>query len=281
MKASQEQYAIGAALIEALEPLIDVCLTAGITSPELEKILRAAFVARAFEKLPKHPKSGRPPTANKVAFATGLNWSDISKVRSAPRASAAKKLLESREQSPSKAARVLEGWLKDPAFLTSGGHPLDLPIKRLGKHRSFKELVTKYAPSTPFGTLLKELTRRGHVQVLDGEIVRFKRATAQRGGMTPAAIADVSQKVKRLADNLYQGLNDQNLENVYEESEPLKLSEQQAALIRPVLERRVKAFLKSVENEFGPNGESATESASKLGFGVSVFSWKDEKATGK
>ena len=151
--------------------IIDVCLTTGITSPELEKILRAAFVARAFEKLPKHPKSGRPPTANKVAFATGLNWSDISKVRSAPRANAAKKLLETREQSPSKSARVIEGWLKDPVFLTSGGYPSDLPIKRLGKHRSFKDLVAKYAPSTPFGTLLKELTRRGHLQVLDGEIV--------------------------------------------------------------------------------------------------------------
>jgi hypothetical protein len=46
------------------------------------------------------------------------------------------------------------------------------------------------APSTPFGTLLKELTRRGQVQVLDGEIVRFKRATVQRGGMTPAFLSE-------------------------------------------------------------------------------------------
>lgn len=274
MKASQEHYAIGAALIEALEPIIDVCLTAGITSPELEKILRATFVARAFEKLPKHPKSGRPPTANKVAFATGLNWSDINKVRNAPRASAAKKLLETREQSPSKAARVIEGWIKDPAFLTSGGNPSDLPIKRLGKHRSFKDLVAKYAPHTPFGTILKELTRRGHVQVLDGEVVRFKRATAQRGGMTPAAISDASQKVKRLADNLYQGLHDEHAAHVYEESEPLKMSEQEFALNRRRLEQRIKSFITSVQNEFRETEESAA--GERRDFGVSVYSWRDE-----
>lgn len=274
MKVSQAQYAIGAALTEALEPIIDVCLTTGITSPELEKILRAAFVARAFEKLPKHPKSGRPPTANKVAFATGLNWSDISKVRKSPKTGAAKKLLETREQSPSKAARVIEGWLKDPAYLTSGGHPSDLPIKRLGKHKGFKDLIAKYAPSTPFGTLLKELTRRGHVQVLDGEIVRFKRATARRGGMTATAIADASQKVKRLADNLYQGLIDQNVENLYEESPPLKMTEQQAALMRPRLERLIKSFLNSVENESRTYDESAP--GEKVDFGVSVHSWKAE-----
>jgi len=273
MKAPQEQYAIGAALIEALEPIIDVCLTAGITSLQFEKILRATFVARAFVKLPKHPKTGRPPTANKVAFATGLSWKDISKVRSAPRSNVAKKLLTAREQ-PSKSARVIEGWLKDPAFLTSGGHPSDLPIKRLGKQRSFKDLVAKHAPATPWGTLLKELTRRGHVQVLNGEIVRFKRATVQRGGMTPAAVADASQKVKRLADNLFQGLQDPNAANLYEESEPLKLTEQQVALLRPQLERRIKAFLKSVENEFRANEDAAPDERRE--FGVSVYSWKDE-----
>jgi hypothetical protein len=273
MKASQEQHAIGAALIEALEPLIDVCLAAGITSPQFEKIVRAAFVTRAFEKLPRHPKSGRPPTANKVAFATGLNWSDIAKVRSSQRASGAKKLLVTREKSPSKASRVIEGWLKDPAFLTSGGYPSDLPIKRLGKQRSFKDLVAKHAPHTPFGTLLKELTRRGHVQLLEGEIVRFKRATPQRGGMTPAAIGEASRKIKRLGVNLYQGLNDQGVANLYEES-GLKLSEEQAALIRPRLERSIKSLLKGLENEFGVADESAP--GEKKDFGVSVYSWKDE-----
>lgn len=271
MKASQEQYAIGAALVEALEPIIDVCLTAGITSPQLEDILRAAFVTRAFEKLPKHPKSGRPPTSNKVSFATGVSWPEIAKMRSTPRKNAATKVLGALEQSPSQAVRVIEGWLKDPAFLTSGGHPMDLPIRRIGKHQSFRDLGRKYAPKIPFGTLLKELTRRGHVQVLEGEIVRFKRATAKRGGMTASAIAEASGKVKKLADTLYQALDDQDPKQLYEESETLKLSADQIALIKPMLERRVKAFLLSVENEF--RGHIDKDRVEDQEFGVSVFSW--------
>jgi hypothetical protein len=271
MKASQEHYAIGAALIEALEPIIDVCLTTGIGSPELEKILRVAFVNRAFDRLPRHPTSGRPATANQVAFATGLQWTDVAKVRSASKKSTGKKLPETREPSGSKSTKVIEGWITDPAFLTSGGHPSDLPIQRIGKHRSFKDLAKKYAPKTPFGTLLKELTRRGHVQVLDGEIVRFKRATAKRGGMTPSAIAEASGKVKRLADNLYQALNDGDSKQLYEESDPLKLSAEQIALLRPMLERRVKAFLQSVENEFRAEGNK--DKVEEQEFGVSVFSW--------
>jgi hypothetical protein len=272
MKASQEHYAIGTALIEALEPIIDVCLDTGISSLEIERILRGAFVARAFEKLPRHPKSGRPPTANKVAFATGLTWDEVAKVRSTGKKTTPKE--ETREQGASTSAKVIDGWTKDPAFMTSGGHPSDLPIQRIGKHRSFKDLVKKYAPKTPFGTLLKELTRRGHVQVLEGEIVRFKRATAKRGGMTPSAIAEASGKVKKLADNLYQALGDGEPKQVYEESETLKLSAEQIALIRPMLERRVKAFLQSVENEF--RGHTDKHRVEEQEFGVSVFSWIDK-----
>jgi hypothetical protein len=54
--------------------------------------------------------------------------------------------------------------------------------------------------------------------LLEGEIVRFKRATPQRGGITPAAIAEASRKMKRLGVNLYQGLNDQCPANLYEKS---------------------------------------------------------------
>ena len=45
----------------ALEPLIDVCLKIGVTSPEIESLLRVAFVQRAFVKLPRHRRTGRGP----------------------------------------------------------------------------------------------------------------------------------------------------------------------------------------------------------------------------
>ena len=54
----------------------------------------------------------------------------------------------------------------------------------------------------------------------------------------------------------------------------MKLSEEQAALIRPRLERSIKSLLKGLENEFGVADESAP--GEKKDFGVSVYSWKDE-----
>jgi hypothetical protein len=44
MKASQEHYDVARALSAMLKPFIDVCLKIGITSPEIESLVRVAFV---------------------------------------------------------------------------------------------------------------------------------------------------------------------------------------------------------------------------------------------
>lgn len=276
MKASQEHYTIGVALVEALEPLIDVCLDTGITSPEFEKLLRVAFVLRAFDKLPKHKNSGRGPTVNKVSVATGLAWDEVAKIQSAGGHSAAKGMMGARERTSSKAARVIEGWTTDPKFHTSGGHPVDLPIKRAGTRPTWRDLVAKYASSTHPGTLMKEMSRTGQLQIIEGEIVRFKRAKTRRGGLTPAAIADASRKVKRLGATLYQSLQDGDSSGVYDETASLKVSTEQMARMRPILERQIKTFLQALENEF--RGREALDKPKKhQEFGVGVFSWKERR----
>lgn len=274
MKSSQDHYNVGAALVEALEPLVDVCLETGITSPEFESLLRVAFVLRAFEKLPRHARSGRAPTANKVALATGVSWNDVAQIHAGRGPSAAKELMQARERKSSIAARVVQGWTTDARFMTSGGLPLDLPIKRNRDRRSFQDLVAKYAPSVHAGATLKEMTRRGLVQVVDGEIVRYRRSTARLSGLTPAAIAEASRRVKHLGETLYKGLVDETSSHVYDQTEPIKISPEQLALIRPILERRVKAFLRNIENEFSDRKVDGVEDAA---FGVGVFSWDAKK----
>jgi hypothetical protein len=274
MKSSQEHYNIGVALAQALEPLVDVCLATGVTSPEFESLLRVVFVLRAFEKLPRHKNSGKPPTANKVALATGINWEDVAKIKAAGGPSAAKEMMQARERTSSKAARVVHGWTTDPRFLTSGGLPLDLPIKRNREKRSFKDLVSKYAPSTHAGTLLKEMTRREQVQVIDGEIVRYRRATTRLGGLSPQAIAEASKRVKKLGQTLFENLSDSATPTFYDESETINLSAEQIALVRPILERRARTFLKAIETEFAGRGRAVKDEEAELG--VSVFSWKNK-----
>jgi hypothetical protein len=275
MKSSQEHSNIGMALIEALEPLIDVCLGTGITSPEFESLLRVAFVLRAFEKLPRHKNSGRAPTANKVALAVGVNWEDVAQIRDSGGPIAAREMMQARERTSSKAARVVQGWTTDPRFMNSGGMPLDLPIRRSRERRSFKDLVGKYAPSTHPGSLLKEMTRREQVEVLDGEIVRYRRATTKLTGLTPQAIAEASKYVKRLGQTVFANLSDDTPATFFDETGTIKISAAQLALIRPIIERRARTFLNALESEFGARGLEVRDEETE--FGVGVFSWQSAK----
>src|ERR1700678_1303182 len=121
MKPSHEQIDVARGLSEAFEPLIDVCLVLGITSPELEALLRAAFVKRAFVKLPRHPRTQRVPSDSRVSLATGVHRTEVGKIRAARGAAGVKSTMERKQRLYSRSARILHGWTTDPRFLTSGG----------------------------------------------------------------------------------------------------------------------------------------------------------------
>jgi hypothetical protein len=207
MKRSHKNYDVARALSAAFDPLIDVCLELGITSPELESLLRSAFVRRAFERLPPHSRTGRPPTTNKVSIATGLHRNEVGKIRSGG-AAMARETLQIKERLYSKSARVLNGWSTDPRLTASGGSPLDLPLERNKQRRSFEDLVDKYAPGNHPGTVLKELKRRGNVELLDGDVVRFKSANTQARGVTPATVSKAALRMNRLGKTLFQKILD-------------------------------------------------------------------------
>lgn len=273
MKSSPEHAKIGMALVAALQPLVDVCLATGVTSPEFESLLRVAFVLRAFDKLPRHETSGRGPTANQVAVACGVNWEDVARIRDSGGLVAAQELMQARERSSSKVGRVVQGWTTDPRFMTSGGSPLNLPIRRNRERRSFADLVAKYAPSTHPGTLLKQMTRRGQVDILEDEIVRFRRSTERQGGLTPAAIAAATKHVKQLAETLFANLGDPNSPMHQEDTDTLRVSAEEFARIRPTLEKRFDAFVRSLKTEYP---KRAGEVKDEVRFRVSVYSARDE-----
>src|SRR6202790_4893651 len=221
MKPSQEHNDVARALSAALEPLIDVCLAIGVTSPEIESLLRVAFVQRAFAKLPRHSRTGRGPSDSKVSLAAGVHRSEVSKIRAAGGAAGAKGTMEKKQRLYSKSARVLLGWTTDPRFMTSGGLPLDLPMERNKQRRGFEDLVDKYAPGNHPGSVLKELRRRGNVELLDGEVIRFKSSTTRTGGGTEANVAQASKRMKRLGETLLQSILDTQQSRLYAETKPI------------------------------------------------------------
>lgn len=275
MKRPVEHSEVATALSAALEPVIDVCLAIGITIPELEALIAAAFVERAVVKLPRHPRTQRAPGDSRISLVTGITRARVAQIRKAGSAEAIKQTIQHKEQLYSRSARVLTGWTTDPRFLTNAGLPLDLPLAGDRKRRSFKDLVKKYAPGLFAPSLLKELRRRGHVEVLEDDIVRFKTATPTVPGVTKANVAQAAGRVKRLGDTLFRGILEPEPAHLYAESAPLALSPEQSAAMRAVLERRATTFLAAVESEFrGRQAPSTDGTQGKIG--VSVFSWQED-----
>jgi hypothetical protein len=275
MKSSQEHTDVARALSAALEPLIDVCLAIGITSPEIESLLRATFVQRAFVKLPRHSRTGRAPSDSKVSLAAGVHRSEVSKIRAAGGAAGAKETMETKQRLYSKSARVLLGWTTDPRFMTSGGLPLDLPIEPNKQRRGFEDLVDKYAPSTHPGSVLKELRRRGNVALLGDDIVRFKGTTIRSSGLTKSNVAGAARRIKRLGDTLVHNIVNAEQSRLYAETKTLSLNAEQLALIRAVLERRAKTFVTALESECQTRIVDSVHGNAKR-MGVSVFAWEED-----
>lgn len=275
MKSSQEHTDVARALSAALEPLIDVCLTIGVTSPEFESLLRAAFVQRAFVKLPRHSRTGRGPSDSRVSLAAGVHRSEVSRIRAAGGTAGAKGTMEKKQRLYSKSARVLVGWTTDPRFMTSGGLPLDLPMERNRQRRSFEDLVDKYAPGNHPGSVLRELRRRGNVVLLEDGIVRFKSTTTRSNGLTTSNVAVAARRIKRLGDTLVRNIVNTAESRLYAETKPMSLNAQQVALIRAVLERRAKTFLAAVESECQARSATRPDGEAKR-MGVSVFSWEED-----
>jgi hypothetical protein len=276
MKTDRELNDVARALSAALEPLIDVCLKIGVTSPEIESLLRVAFVQRAFVKLPRHKRTGRGPSDSRVSLAAGVHRSEVSKIRSAGGTASAKGTMEKKKGLYSKSARMLSGWTTDARFMTSGGLPLDLPMERNEQRRSFEDLVDKYAPGNHPPSVLKELRRRGNVELLDGEVVRFKSSTTRPSGVTKANVAQAAMRIKRLGDTLFQSIVETEQSRLYAETKIMHLNAKQLALIRAVLERRANTFLTALEGEFRTRSASEANGETKR-MGVSVFSWEEDK----
>jgi Family of unknown function (DUF6502) len=275
MKSSQEHIDVARALSAALEPLIDVCLTIGITSPEIESLLRAAFVQRAFVKLPRHGRTGRGPSDSRVSLAAGVHRSEVSRIRAEGGAAGAQGTMEKKQRLYSKSARVLGGWTTDPRFMTSGGLPLDLPLEGNKQRRSFEDLVDKYAPGNHPGSVLKELRRRGNVDLLLDGIVRFRSTATRSSGLTKSNVAVVARRIKRLGDTLVQNIVSAKQSRLYAETKTMRLNAQQFAVIRAVLERRAKTFIAAVESECQARSAGGPDEEAKR-IGVSVFSWEED-----
>jgi hypothetical protein len=157
-----------AALQDLLDALAPLLLHARITPAMVCEAVRLSFVRAAADGA--RMASGRI-NHSRVATLTGLSRVEVRRLltlRRTPRPPVPRQL--------DRAARVLEGWLRDPAFRTERGRPRMLPLR--GAAPSFEALVQRYGGDVPPRAVQTELERAGAVRVTRGRIRLQRRRLA-------------------------------------------------------------------------------------------------------
>jgi hypothetical protein len=139
------------ALLKILKPLARIALQHSISYGPFSEVVKQAFVQAAYEDF---SISNRKQTISRVAVLTGLTRKVVKRLKegtAAPGRQLARKY--------NRAARVIAGWRRDPAFLTPRGEPADLPFAGEGEEVSFSLLAKYYSGDIHPRAILDELLR--------------------------------------------------------------------------------------------------------------------------
>ena len=281
MVQADDRFARAQVLRAALDPIIDICLRIGIHSAELESLVRVEFVQRAADTLPGNIKTGRGPSHEAIGLATGLNRGEVQSILATGTKSAALRMRQKADKH-SKSERILSLWSKHPRFLSLSGAPLDLPLDLQSEGPSFAELVNKALPGKLPKHVLRELRRRGLVQLLPDEIVRYRPGTARAlpGELTADSLAYAAEQLRLLGNTLLQNMSQANKEQpskefgAYLASSPLTFTSDLMQVSKAAILQRMGSFVQSFEMEFGKKSKKIKTKTPTETIGVSVYTWR-------
>jgi hypothetical protein len=168
---SSRRATLAQAAMVAIEPLVELLLEIGITSPEAESLLRSVFVhkARAWLTAQGH---GKLASDARVALVTGVHRNFVRQILSEP-----PQVARGRERRGYLSGRVLQSWRTLAPYCNESGKPRDLPEK--GPEPSFATLVASSLPAASPGVVLEELIRAGIVESLSDHRVRVRSGRAR------------------------------------------------------------------------------------------------------
>lgn len=157
--------------MKAIEPLVDLLLELGVSSPEAESLFRGIFVHKAKEWLQQ--KNGVEPSDVQIALATGIHRNFVRDILNHEL-----RVPEIRARRGPKVDRLIEGWRTLPEFQDSSGKPAIL-WKSL-REPSLKSLIRKVIPGSPIEGTLSQLIHRGLVRMLADGRVEISGAVPRR-----------------------------------------------------------------------------------------------------
>ena len=234
--------ALARAAMSAVEPLVELFLELGITSPEAESLLRSLFVHKAREWLAKSATTRADPSDVRVSLVTGVHRNFVRRILAEPPGIAA-----AREQKGHPASRVLEAWHTDPKYLDSSGKPRDLSER--AQEPSFHTLVLEHLPGASPGMVLAELHRAGLVQLLAEHRLRVRNRTFRIQGINPGNIGEMGTQARELLETLTHNLRRPESSRFCDSTRPIEIDAARLPMIRDLIARRTGTFLTAMEQE--------------------------------
>jgi hypothetical protein len=234
--------AIAQAAMAAVEPLVDLLLELGVTSPEAESLLRGVFVHKTREWLVRQSVGMSEPSDARVSLVAGVHRNFVRRILSEP-----PKISDAREQKSNRANRLLQAWYSDPIYLDTSGKPRDLPEK--GSEPSFQSLSTTYVPGAAPGVVLDQLKRARLVQTLAEHRLRVRGRTFRAQGFNLSGIAEIGIRARELLETLRYNLHQPESRRFCDSMRTIEIELGRVAAVRDIISRRATTFLNGMEHE--------------------------------
>jgi len=276
---TKDRFERAKALQVALDPIIDTCVRIGINSAELESLIRVRFVTRLAEILPGNVRTGRGPTREDIGLAAGLNRNEVQAILTRGLKSPELRM-EQKSKVHSKSERLLSLWSNDSRYVSTSGLPLDLPLDPQPEAPSFSELVAAALPHRLPRAVLKDLRRRGLVQLLPDEIVRYRRATAQPATLSASALAYAAEQIRLLGHTVLPPVDESAAKKLpeisaYVATEPIEVVSEELSIDKAEVLESIGSFVQSMEERLGRAASKAKKNKPANGsIGLSVFTWR-------
>lgn len=270
MRALSSKGAVARTAMAAVEPLVELLLELGVTSPEAESLLRGVFVHKTRDWLARQGESDSEPSDARVSLVTGVHRNFVRRILAEP-----PKIADAREQKSNRASRLLQAWHSDPVYLDTSGKPRDL-LER-GPRPSFHSLSTTYVPGAAPGVVLDQLRRAGLVQTLPEHRLRVRGRTFRVHGFTSRGIAEVGKRAREMLETLRHNLQHPDSLRFFDSMREIQIELERIPAVRDLISRRATTFLAGMEHELAVEAHKTRRSRRKGRVKVGLTIYQTER----
>lgn len=251
-------------VLRILRALARLLLRHGLPLPAFVELAKRAYVDVALHDF---AIPGRKPTVSRASLLTGLTRKEVQRLVDAPLPAESEPFA-----SHNRAARVVAGWVRDPAFHGPDGEPRALAPD--DGEASFAELVRRYSGDVPPRAVLDELLRVGTAERdADGRIRLLARVYIPRAsdiGKLAILGTDVSYLIETIDHNLQHADAPRFQRKVMYDNVPLEAMDEFRALAAQQSQQlieRLDAWLARHDRDANP----AVRGTGRMRAGVGIF----------